>query len=396
MRPISNILGANGTGKTAIIKGIAKTQQTSTIQSELALKHPTLTRFSILQQGGDRFSISDSVLDTMCVPYILQGGALLEAEKRATELLDRFGLVYLLHRNIQTLSGGEDQLVHLLACLCGSPSGVIIDNPFGMVDHYRGQQLVDLFKQCSGDFDLILTHTEASTIFKSEADGTTIQLPGCSRLMKWGLIEQAKHYLQGQTKATSSQLTVKCESLSVERNTLTSQWEAIFNAGIINVIHGKNGVGKSLLLSSLKGTATRPVEFLGSVLLQDGTLATDGILFLPQHNARLLASRRIQSLVPRSFGSLSNEIGGSPVSSLSPGEIRFVTTLVAILRFLESNQWQWLLLDEPEAYLDSTLRKELKSLLGIVANCGKGIIITSHSTNWQDAVRWQLSASSLS
>jgi len=41
----------------------------------------------------------------------------------------------------------------------------------------------------------------------------------------------------------------------------------------------------------------------------------------------------------------------------------------------------WLLLDEPDAYLDIRRRRLLVALLGLAVTTGKGVLVVSHNPN---------------
>lgn len=86
--------------------------------------------------------------------------------QRATELLEKLGVVHLAHRRPRTFSGGEAQRVALARALARQPKLLLLDEPFSALDEDLRAQLIDLVKKLVGELNIPLVHVTHS---KAEA-----------------------------------------------------------------------------------------------------------------------------------------------------------------------------------------------------------------------------------
>jgi lipoprotein-releasing system ATP-binding protein len=105
-----------------------------------------------------------TAVENVCIPAFIKGTKTAEAEKRAKELLDYFGLSERLTHKPTQLSGGEQQRVAVARALINSPAVVFADEPSGNLDSASSQELHDLLFRLRADFNqtfVIVTHNEA-------------------------------------------------------------------------------------------------------------------------------------------------------------------------------------------------------------------------------------------
>ena len=103
-----------------------------------------------------------SVLDNVCEPAIFAGMNRGEARRRATELLERFGVGHRLDHRPGEISGGQAQRVGLCRALLTRPALVFGDEPTGNLDRGSAavvwEALQDLAQQ--GATVVVATHDE--------------------------------------------------------------------------------------------------------------------------------------------------------------------------------------------------------------------------------------------
>ncbi|WP_338767814.1 ABC transporter ATP-binding protein [Bernardetia sp. ABR2-2B] len=102
-----------------------------------------------------------SALENVCMPAFIGKKNVKEAEKRASELLDRFGILDRKDHKPSELSGGEQQRVAVARALINSPALVFADEPSGNLDSKNADELHNLFFTLREEFEqtfVIVTH----------------------------------------------------------------------------------------------------------------------------------------------------------------------------------------------------------------------------------------------
>ena len=160
-------------------------------------------------------------------------------------------------------------------------------------------------------------------------------------------------------------------------------WEA----GGIHLLLGRNGAGKSTLIRTLAG--------LMDPMAGDVLIAEESILSLSsKERAKRMAY--VHSTPPRTselkVGEVLQLMGGEeaevrsvledfgegswwdrPLSTLSDGEAQRVMFARCILQ-----RTDWILLDEPSAFLDALARKRFWNHVEHAAQLGRGILVATH------------------
>jgi len=104
-----------------------------------------------------------SAIENICIPAFIAKTSKKQAENRAFELLDLFGLKDRAHHKPNQLSGGEQQRVSIARALINSPSIILADEPSGNLDSENAAGLHQLFVSLRDNFHqtfVIVTHNE--------------------------------------------------------------------------------------------------------------------------------------------------------------------------------------------------------------------------------------------
>lgn len=164
--------------------------------------------------------------------------------------------------------------------------------------------------------------------------------------------------------------------------------------GVVAIV-GPNGAGKSTLARVLAG-AVVPHEgrcVIGDVPVSE--LAPERVALVPQHpclvegatvldNARLVAPAASEEAIVRALTSLGLTVAlDHRASALSRGEQRRIAIARALVRGP-----RWLILDEPDAWLDREGRSALQEALREVARDAAVVIVTHRAdlVGWADRV----------
>ena len=102
-------------------------------------------------------------LDNVALPLLYAGVPLKERRARAEEALKAVGLAERIHFLPNQLSGGQCQRVAIARAIVGKPDLLLADEPTGALDSKSGQQIMEIFRQLSGEgmTIIMITHEPA-------------------------------------------------------------------------------------------------------------------------------------------------------------------------------------------------------------------------------------------
>ena len=102
-------------------------------------------------------------LDNVALPLLYAGVPLKERRARAEEALKAVGLAERIHFLPNQLSGGQCQCVAIARAIVGKPDLLLADEPTGALDSKSGQQIMEIFRQLSGEgmTIIMITHEQA-------------------------------------------------------------------------------------------------------------------------------------------------------------------------------------------------------------------------------------------
>jgi lipoprotein-releasing system ATP-binding protein len=168
---IISIIGKSGSGKSTLLHILGTLENMDSGQLIIGdvnisnVKEKKLAKFRNEQIGFifqfhhllDEFT----ALENVCIPALIKGESKKEAETKAIELLNYFGLADRLHHKPAQLSGGEQQRIAAARALINRPSVIFADEPTGNLDNTNSSEMHSLFQKMRDDFKqtfVIVTH----------------------------------------------------------------------------------------------------------------------------------------------------------------------------------------------------------------------------------------------
>ncbi|GAB6887391.1 ABC transporter ATP-binding protein [Desulfothermus okinawensis JCM 13304] len=165
------IVGASGSGKSTllhILGGLDKpssgrvffkgTDLTSMDESQMALFRNKYIGF-VFQ--FHHLLAEFNVLDNVAMPMIIRGIDKKKAYERAGNVLSLVGMGDKKKQMVNTLSGGERQLVAVARSLVGEPEVILADEPTGNLDLENAEKIGEIFTNLNRDMGLtiiLVTH----------------------------------------------------------------------------------------------------------------------------------------------------------------------------------------------------------------------------------------------
>ncbi|MEK7188216.1 MAG: DUF977 family protein [Patescibacteria group bacterium] len=175
--------GASGSGKTTMLYAISGMEKPASGQVLVAgrdISHFSQKELAIYRQMTvgivfQQFNLipSISVLDNIALPMSFLGIPLEKRQKKARELLTRFGIDNLATRLPFELSGGQQQRVGIARSLANDPPIIIADEPLGNLDSENANKVLTFLRDLQekdGRTIIMVTHEswslkDAQTIF---------------------------------------------------------------------------------------------------------------------------------------------------------------------------------------------------------------------------------------
>lgn len=168
---VYGVLGPNGAGKTTTVRMLATLLRpdggSARVFGHDVTREPTTVR-SLVGVTGQYASVDEdlSATENLIVFSRLLGLSRKDSRRRATELLDEFGLVEAANRPLKGFSGGMRRRLDLAASLIASPPLLFLDEPTTGLDPRTRAQMWETIRRLVAQGSTVLLTTQ----YLDEAD----------------------------------------------------------------------------------------------------------------------------------------------------------------------------------------------------------------------------------
>lgn len=194
------VLGPSGCGKTTLLNlvaGFLPVESGSITLDGKVINGPGAERGVVFQHEG--LLPWRNVLDNVAFGLQLAGMARQEREIIARRLIKKVGLEGAEKRQIWQLSGGQRQRVGIARALAADPQLLLLDEPFGALDAFTGEQMQTLLLTLwrdSGKQILLITHDIEEAIFL--ASELVLLSPGPGRVVERLRLDFGQRFASGE------------------------------------------------------------------------------------------------------------------------------------------------------------------------------------------------------
>ena len=434
------LFGASGCGKTTLLRHLKPELAPAGIFSGEILFFgkdiqiaDSATKLGFVQQNTENQIVCDKVWHEIAFGLESIGMDNEQMHKRVAEMASFFGIHNWLYQDVESLSGGQKQLLNLAAVMVMRPEILILDEPTAQLDPIGAETFLHMLKKINAELGttiLISEHRLEETIPLSDKiiameQGEILVYDTPKNAAKWLRdnkrtmfsalptpmrvyaavendlecpldVKEGREWLLKRgsddvtvipkkseeiIRNTASVITLKGVHFRYEKKDTDVLKDVTFSVrkGEIYAIAGGNGTGKSTLLKIISGIKK---HYQGKVLLQGK------VSLLPQNPQSVFTkktliedfklvssdSRKIRELVTL-FG-IEKCINRHPFD-LSGGEQQ----RAAIVKTLLTNP-DILLLDEPTKGMDSAIKAVLTDVLHQSKKNGMTIVMVSHDVEF--------------
>lgn len=169
------LLGPSGCGKSTLLKAIAGIHPVSAgeilLSGQALTKVPPHKRGAVIVFQDIRLFPHMNVAENIAFPLKMNGVPKAERLKKASELLQHVQMEGYEHRQVTSLSGGEQQRIALARALAANPRLLLLDEPFSALDENLREDMRRLVKHLHESFGMttvMVTHDRQEALSMSD------------------------------------------------------------------------------------------------------------------------------------------------------------------------------------------------------------------------------------
>lgn len=343
-------------------------------------------RIGFVMQDPDAQLVCDTVWHELAFSLENTGMPSAMMRRRVAEIAHFFGMASWVNRQVETLSGGQKQLVNVASALALRPELLVLDEPTAQLDPHARAQLILMLEQVRRELGITIimtTHDPESVARYATQWFFMGEMPDEVRY------EQvfAQQQVEAPGESAASCVQVKDAYARYEKNQPWVLENLSLEASAVRVhaIVGGNGSGKSTLLALMarvlkpqRGKVVNAYASSQAFLPQDPKA-----LFVCDTVAEELAEWRAQGgytqaeecAMMQRFGLAGHET--QHPYDLSGGQQQ----KLALAKLLLCNP-QLLFLDEPTKGLDAASCAEIAHIVRALAREGRCIVFTTHDLDF--------------
>ena len=447
------VVGPSGSGKTTLLRllnGLVPHFSGGTLTGSVVIngrdtaKHPPRELADVVGFVGQDPTagfVTDTVEDELAYAMESLGIETDVMRRRVEETLDLLGLTALRRRALRSLSGGEAQRVAIGAALTSHPQILVLDEPTSALDPSAADEVLASLQRLVHDLGMTVVLAEhrlervvqyADRVILVPGSGAPLIVGEPATVMKhspiappvvelgrqagWDEIALSVRDARRSADALRQRFTDQPSSLSsfTVPEPLSEQGDCVLalkdvqvaygrrevlhglslqlHAGEVVAVMGRNGAGKSTMLSTMVGLRTPfkgTVRVLGvdpATLKPQDLVARIGLV--PQQAGDLLYAESVDlecrqtdrdaGLAPGPTATMLATIAPWIKASSHPSDLSEGSRLALALAVVLAPDPAVLLLDEPTRGLDYQAKQHLMKILANAAQRGRTIVLATH------------------
>lgn len=322
--------------------------------------------------------------------------------ERVHQAAELVGVSHLVTRNLETLSGGQQQAVAIAAAIGAGAQILLLDEPTSELDEPSAQKLIETLKRLKlrGYSIIVAEHRLdplvdlADSYITIDENGLVRQTENVEAIERFRL----KAGTENLSGPSSGEVVLCARNVSVQLGgkEVVEPTNLDVHAGEVVTLVGNNGSGKSSLLWALQSS----LSHAGEVTLAGGQSLTNIsasqlrnlIALVPQVATDLLMATTVAAELKHSDASANLPVDTTLelLEKLMPGidlqlhprNLSAGQQLALVLAIQLSSGAKAILLDEPTRGLDARSKVQLIQILQSLKAQGHGLLVATHDRHF--------------